>query len=115
VDELHILSYDIVSLSRLHASIQWPKSRINWLKGTDVNYKFFHMAMSSQKRSNAIISIDVNDSRVEGVDGVRSDVFQHFHNHFKLVASMRPDLRDLVLKFISEEDGVALTKLFHVT
>lgn len=68
--------------------------------------------MSSRKRSNAIISIYVNGSQVEGVDVVRSSGFQHFHNHFKLVADARSVLGDLEFKSISENDWFDLTKPF---
>jgi hypothetical protein len=55
---------------KLHASMQWQKSRINWLKKGDANSKFFHNIMSSRRWSNAIISLYVEGAQVEGVDGV---------------------------------------------
>ncbi|PNX67064.1 cysteine-rich receptor-like protein kinase, partial [Trifolium pratense] len=35
LDELHGVSYDILSLSKLHASISWQQSRSLWLKEGD--------------------------------------------------------------------------------
>jgi len=42
VDELHLLSADVMALSKLHTSIQWQSSRIIWLKEGDANSIFFY-------------------------------------------------------------------------
>jgi len=39
--ELHGISTDIHSLSRLNTSICWQQSRINWLRDGDANSKVF--------------------------------------------------------------------------
>lgn len=63
--------------------------------------------------SNVIISINVNDVLVEGVEGVRSWVFQHFKNHFKIAVTFRLRMGNLSFKSISEvEEGLDLIKPF---
>jgi Zn-dependent M16 (insulinase) family peptidase len=78
-----MLSADIMAFSKLQASMQWQKSRVNWLKEGDANIKFYHGIMSSRKRSNSIISLMVDGVQIEGVDEVRQTMFQHFHDHFQ--------------------------------
>jgi len=58
----------------------------------------------SSRRSTTIISINVNGVQIEGVEGVRSAVFQHFQSHFKVAMESRPVLGDLSFKTISVED-----------
>ena len=48
--------------------------------------------MSSRRHSNAIISLSINGSQVEGVDGVRGVVFNHFATHFKASDYNRPGI-----------------------
>jgi hypothetical protein len=76
--EFHCLSADIMAFSKLQASMLWQKSRVNWLKEGDANYKFFHGIMSSRRRSNALISLNINGVPIEGLTEVRHTVFQHF-------------------------------------
>jgi len=39
VEELHSLSDELRSLSRIHSSITWQQSRVNWLREGDANSK----------------------------------------------------------------------------
>jgi hypothetical protein len=63
MEELHDLSANLHSLARVPNSINWQKSRMNWLKEIDANSKKFHGVMSKRRRQNAI--------NVVFVDGVR--------------------------------------------
>lgn len=102
MDELYSLSKEILSLSKLYSSIQWKKSRLLWLKEGDSNSKFFHGILSSRRTSNAFIAITINKVHVEGVNGVRSSVFDHFHNHFQWLAVDYPNIEDLSFKTNSD-------------
>jgi len=66
------------------------------LKEGDANSKFFHGIMSSRKRSNALISLNVNGVSIEGVIEVRNTVFQHFKNYFQRSSLFRPNIGRLV-------------------
>jgi len=59
VVELHDLSMNLHSLSRV-------PTRLNWLNEGDTNTKFFHDDMSSKRWCNAIQLIQVNEEHVEG-------------------------------------------------
>ncbi|GAU48878.1 hypothetical protein TSUD_406570, partial [Trifolium subterraneum] len=58
--EIHGITSDIHSLSRLHASICWQQSRSRWMKEGDANTKFFHSALASRRRGNTISSLQVD-------------------------------------------------------
>ena len=60
MEELHSFSVEVLSLSKLHSSMQWQKSRLNWLHEGDANSKKIHAFMSSRMRKNNIISIIVD-------------------------------------------------------
>jgi len=82
------------------------------VEGGGDNSKFFHEVMSSRRRSNTIISILVNGAHIEGVEGVKSVVFDHFNNHFKKVEIDRLGLGDLLFKTTDDVEGVDLIKPF---
>lgn len=84
-----------MALLKILSSVQWQNSRINWLKEGDIKTNFFYGVIFSRRRSNVIISLDVSGSQVEGVEVMRSVVFQHFRNHFKMVADARLGLEEL--------------------
>ncbi|GAU34020.1 hypothetical protein TSUD_393660 [Trifolium subterraneum] len=87
IDELHGVSSDIHSLSRMHAS---------------------------RRRRNAISMIQANGVTLEGVNPIWQAVFSHFASHFKAINMERPgpttfglkdfwvELRGDVMRFISE-------------
>ncbi|GAU51648.1 hypothetical protein TSUD_414700 [Trifolium subterraneum] len=110
--EFKTLPVDILTFSKLQASMNWQKSRINWLREGYANSKFFHGIMSSRKRGNSIASFTVDGSSIEGVAEVRQHVFDHFQNHFQKVQYSRPDISGLSFSTISELDREELTKPF---
>jgi exonuclease III len=110
--EVHLLSSEVISLSKLHASIQWQKSRLNWLREGDANSKFFHGILAARRRTNALLFIDVDGVRVEGVANVRGAVFNHFRHHYKSLNNSRPSVEDMMFKTLSIEEGGSLTGLF---
>ncbi|MCI39580.1 endonuclease/exonuclease/phosphatase family protein, partial [Trifolium medium] len=75
--ELHGITADIHSLSRLHASISWQQSRSLWLKEGDANSKYFHSVLASRSRRNAISVIHVEGASLEDVAPIRQAVFSH--------------------------------------
>jgi hypothetical protein len=110
--EMHLLSTEIVAFSKLQASMQWQKSRVTWRKEGGANSKFFHGIMSSRKRSNSLVSLQVDGAPVEGVAEVRHLVFQHFKRHFQRTTQVRPDIGGLTFNSLTLADGDDLTKPF---
>ena len=53
-NEVHDVSTNLHSLSRLNTSICWQQSRNQWLREGDANSKYFHSILSSYRRRNAI-------------------------------------------------------------
>ncbi|GAU12549.1 hypothetical protein TSUD_182630 [Trifolium subterraneum] len=92
ISELHGITSDIHSLSRLNASICWQQSRSRWLKEGDANSKYFHSVLANRRRGNAISSLEVGGFTVEGVAPIRQAVVSHFASHFKAVNVVRPGL-----------------------
>lgn len=88
--EIHGISTDIHSLSRLNISIYWQQSRLNWIRDGDANSKFFHSVLAGRRRVNSLSSILVNGVVVEGVQPIRQAVFSHFKNHFLAPTVARP-------------------------
>ena len=110
--ELHCLPADILSLSKLQASMLLQKARVTWLKEGDANSKKFHGIMSSRRRSNALVSLIEDGISIEGVSEVRNIVYQHFKHHFKKTTNYRPDISGLLFKSLSVMEGVDLIKPF---
>lgn len=63
--------------------------------------------MSLRRRSNALISINVNGVRVEDVNGVYGAVFQHFQMHFQSLGANRSGIDDLSFKSITRGNKVS--------
>jgi hypothetical protein len=114
VEELHSLSDNLHSLSRINNNIHWQKSRLLWLKEGDANSKFFHSIMPSRRRAYTIVSLSVNGSTVEGVDGIRGTVFSHFASHFRSVVAERPSIDNLNFHTLHVGQRGDLTKLFII-
>ncbi|GAU13999.1 hypothetical protein TSUD_168240 [Trifolium subterraneum] len=113
ISEMRGVTSDIHSLSRLHASIRWQQSRSQWLKEGDANTKYFHSVLASRWRGNAISSLQVGNTTVEGVAPIRHAVFSHFEAHFKAVIMERPGVESLMFKKLQLEEVSSLIKTFH--
>ena len=114
VEELHSLSDNLHSLSRINNNIHWQKSRLLWLKEGDANSKKFHSIMSSRRRANTIVSLFVNGFTVEGVDGIRGAIFSHFASHFRSVVAERPSIDNLNFQTLNVGQRGDLTKPFTI-
>ncbi|MCI27673.1 endonuclease/exonuclease/phosphatase family protein, partial [Trifolium medium] len=112
--EFHGVSSDIHSLSRLHASICWQQSRSRWLNEGDANTKYFHTILASRRRGNAISSLQVGDTNVEGVTPIRSAVVSHFALHFKKANVDRPTVDNLEFKRLQSSEVSGLIKPFSL-
>jgi len=112
VEELHRLTDDLHSLSRIHSSMCWQQSRLTWLREGDANTKYFHGTMSSRRRVNTISSIVVRGTVVEGVSNVRQVVYTHFSNHFRAPSVERPSTSDLNFRTLTYREGAAIIKPF---
>ncbi|CAJ2632329.1 unnamed protein product [Trifolium pratense] len=110
--ELHGVSHDIHSLSRLQASISWQQSRSLWLKEGDANSKYFHSVLASRRRRNALSVIQVDGVTLEGVNPIRQAVFSHFESHFQAPNVDRPGVDDLQFKRLNPMEIGGLTKPF---
>jgi len=113
VAELQDLSVNLHSMARVQTSMCWQKARLNWLEG-DANSKKIHGIMSSRRRCNAIQMVQVNGIQVEGVQNVRTTVFDHFSAHFKARCSLRPGVEDLNFRRLSYADSGNLTRPFSL-
>jgi len=114
VEELHSLSDELCSLSRIHSSITWQQSRVNWLREGDANSKKNHETMSQRRRVNTIYVLHIGGVQVEGVDNVREAVFNHFSNHFQSDVVERPSPMHLNFCMLSYRDGAAFVKPFSM-
>ncbi|GAU44567.1 hypothetical protein TSUD_367230 [Trifolium subterraneum] len=86
VEELHSLPADILSLSKLQASMQW--------------------------QSNTIGSLIVEGRTVGRVPEVRDAVFHHFSHHFRKKLHHRFDISGLLFKTLTTEDSAGLVQPF---
>ncbi|PNX89907.1 cysteine-rich receptor-like protein kinase, partial [Trifolium pratense] len=112
--EFHGVSSDIHSLSRLNASICWQQSRSRWLNEGDANTKYFHSILASRRRVNAISSLQVDGSAVEGVASIRHAVVSHFASDFKAVNVERPGVENLTFKRLQATEASSLIKPFSL-
>jgi hypothetical protein len=98
VAELHDLSVNLHSLSKIQTSICWQQSRLRWLQEGDANTKFFNGIMSSRRRRNAIQMLQVNGAQIEGVQNIRAAVFNHFSSHFRHIEVEQPRVDNLCFR-----------------
>jgi len=114
VQELHELSVNLHSMSRVQNSISWQQSQMKWLQEGDENSKKFHNVMSTRRRRNALNIVTVDGVTVEGVQDVRTAVFTHFSNHFKQPAAGRPCVDSLSFQKLDNGEAGMLIKPFSV-
>ncbi|CAL1385774.1 unnamed protein product [Linum trigynum] len=71
--------------------IMWrQKSNELWLKGGDLNTKFFHRVANYRRKFNFIESIKVNGRLMEGREELASGVVSFYQNLFKETLAFRP-------------------------
>jgi len=109
-NELHDVSANLHSLSRLITSICWQQSRNQWLREGNANTKYFHSMLSSRRRRNAICSVLVNGVKVEGVHP--EAVFNHFAQLFKAQDVERANISNLHFRTLSVGEEGSLIKPF---
>lgn len=73
-----------------------------------------HCTMSSRRQSNAIITVDVNSVRVEGVENVHRVVFNHFQSHFQVVNIDRLGVENFNMKSLSMSKRENIIKPFTI-
>ena len=108
------VSENIHTLSRLNTSLCWKQSRNQWLREGDANSKFFHSAMSSRRRRNAIRYVLVDGVLIEGVESVQNAIFTHFPQHFRAQNMERPSVSNLHFCSLSLAGGGGLIKPFSL-
>ncbi|GAU50699.1 hypothetical protein TSUD_367350 [Trifolium subterraneum] len=112
IEELHRVTSDIHSLSRMNSSIRWQQSRSLWLKEGYANSKYFHLVLAGRRRRNAISVIQADGVTLEGVTPIRQAVFSHFASHFKAINLDRPRVDNLQFKRLNHLESGSLIKPF---
>ncbi|GAU41926.1 hypothetical protein TSUD_25670 [Trifolium subterraneum] len=101
IAELHGVTSDIHSLSRMHASISWQQSRSMWLKEGDTNSKYFHSLLEGRRRGNAITVIQVDGARVDNLQFKKLNQIESCSLTIPF-SEAEADLRGDVMRFIFE-------------
>jgi hypothetical protein len=114
ITELHDVTSVIHSMTRMQTSIQWQQSRLLWLREGDANSKYYHSILKSRRRRNALTSIMVDGTRVEGARPVRQVVYAHFSSHFRSVNYERPRVAGLQFRTLNPAEGGSLVGPFSV-
>jgi len=82
------------------------------VEGWDENSKYFHSALVRRRRKNAIVSLMVNGTLVEGVQPIRNAVFSHFKDHFEASTITRPGAENLTFQTLTHAEVTGLIKPF---
>ncbi|KAI5447832.1 hypothetical protein KIW84_015326 [Lathyrus oleraceus] len=90
------------------------KARCNWIRLGDSNSKFFHSVMKGRFRRNNIVSLVTSRGRLEGVEEIKSEIFNHFKSRFTEPMEDRPTLDGLNFNVLSVEDRDLLEAPFQV-
>ncbi|GAU36842.1 hypothetical protein TSUD_213660 [Trifolium subterraneum] len=114
IEELHGVTSDLHSISRLNTNICWQQSRSRWIKEGDANSKYFHSVLANRRLGNAISSLEVGGVTVEGVVPIRKAVVSNFASHFKVVNVVRSGVDSLIFKRLHPTEAGNLTKPFSL-
>ncbi|GAU41930.1 hypothetical protein TSUD_139160 [Trifolium subterraneum] len=112
IADLHEVTSDIYSLSRMNAGISWQQFRSLWLKEGDANSRYFHSVLASRRRGNAVSVLHVDGVTLEGVTPIRQAVLSHLASHFKVINVERPGVDHLQFKRLTQIESSSLTKPF---
>ena len=86
-----------------------------WVKGGDLNTKYFHAIASSQKRCNHIHKLyNATSVSIEKLDDICDKVKNYFTNLFAPTREVSYDAINVLSKKISEEDNNFLIAPFSL-
>ncbi|GAU32654.1 hypothetical protein TSUD_219040 [Trifolium subterraneum] len=104
LEEMHGVTSDIHSLTRLHASVCWQQSPSLWLKEGDANSKYFHSVLASRcgfafclvkpfRQDEVKAAVwDCESNKSPGPDGI----------NFGFIKDFWPEMQGEVMRFIME-------------
>jgi len=75
---------------------------------------FFHNMMSNRQRRNSIHMVHINGVMVEGVQNIRTAVFNHFADHYRALVVDRPGVQGLNFKKLSYGQASNLVRPFSL-
>lgn len=77
----------------------------------DLNSRFFHALIKSRLRRNSVSGVNISESIIESVDGVKGEVRSFFENRFVEVSWERPTLDGIPFKVLYKLDMASLEDL----
>jgi hypothetical protein len=99
---------------QIHAkeSLLRQKSRLKWIQEGDSNSHFFHSVIKGRRRRNQLVSLKKGDDWLKGVDEIKSELKDHFSQHFTEEWSNRPFLQGIDFNTLSVDDNALLLAPF---
>jgi len=110
--EIHDLSVNLHSLSRIQTNVCWQQARLKWLQEGDANTIFFNGIMSSRRCHNVIQLLQVDGIQIEGVHNIRGMVYTSFASHFRKANVMRPGVENMWFRQLSVPEAGNLIRPF---